>query len=125
MNKLFITFFYAFCGLLLALCISLIISTNVWLEMRIHERLILEVCVVGGIIYSFFRDHASITLFCMLQSSMFLLCLWFSKIDLIYYSIRNVYLYDISIATIRIIFLGLLTSINGIIIYHILRNKSL
>ena len=50
MNKLFLALFYAFCGLLLALSINLIISTNVWLEMRIHERLVIEVCVALGIV---------------------------------------------------------------------------
>jgi len=123
MNKLFLALFYAFCGLLLALSINLIISTNVWLEMRIHERLVIEVCVALGIVFSFFKNSASVALFFVLQSMMFLLCFWFSKIDLIYYSMRNFYLYDISISTIKTVFLGILTLINFMIVYHLLGKK--
>jgi hypothetical protein len=123
MYKLFLAFFYAFCGLLLAISVNLIISTNVWLEMRIHERLVLEVCVGLGIVFSFFRNSASIALFFVFQSMMFLICFWFSKMDLIYYSLRNFYLDDIAIGTIKIVFLTLLTLINLLIVYHLFGKK--
>ncbi|ATB70397.1 hypothetical protein SJPD1_2301 [Sulfurospirillum diekertiae] len=123
MNKLFLGLFYAFCGLLLAISVNLIISTNVWLEMRIHERLVLEVCMGLGIVFSFFRNSASIALFLVLQSTMFLICFWLSKMDLIYYSLRNFYLDGISISTIKIVFLTFLTLINLLIVYHLLGKK--
>jgi len=123
MNKLFLGLFYAFCGLLLAISVNLIISTNVWLEMRIHERLVLEVCIGLGIVFSFFRNSASVALFLVLQSTMFLICFWLSKMDLIYYSLRNFYLDGISISTIKIVFLTFLTLINLLIVYHLLGKK--
>ncbi|ARU49537.1 hypothetical protein [Sulfurospirillum diekertiae] len=123
MNKLFLGLFYAFCGLLLAISVNLIISTNVWLEMRIHERLVLEVCMGLGMVFSFFRNSASIALFLVLQSMMFLICFWLSKMDLIYYSLRNFYLDGISISTIKIVFLTFLTLINLLIVYHLLGKK--
>jgi|GEM_PF-1171820 len=123
MNKLFLGLFYAFCGLLLAISVNLIISTNVWLEMRIHERLVLEVCIGLGIVFSFFRNSASVALFLVLQSTMFLICFWLSKMDLIYYSLRNFYLDGISISTIKIVFLTFLTLINLLIVYHLLDKK--
>ena len=123
MNKLFLGLFYAFCGLLLAISVNLIISTNVWLEMRIHERLVLDVCVGLGIVFSFFRNSASVALFLVLQSTMFLICFWLSKMDLIYYSLRNFYLDGISISTIKIVFLTFLTLINLLIVYHLLGKK--
>jgi len=123
MNKLFLVLFYAFCGLLLAISVNLIISTNVWLEMRIHERLVLEVGVGLGIVFSFLRNSASIALFFVLQSMMFLICFWLSKMDLIYYSLRNFYLDDIAISTIKIVFLSLLTLMNLLIVYHLLGKK--
>jgi len=123
MNKLFLVLFYAFCGLLLAISVNLIISTNVWLEMRIHERLVLEVGVGLGIVFSFLRNSASIALFFVLQSMMFLICFWLSKMDLIYYSLRNFYLDDIAISTIKIVFLTLLTLMNLLIVYHLLGKK--
>lgn len=124
MNRLFLVLFYAFCGLLLAISINLIISTNVWLEMRIHERLVLEVCGVLGIVFSFFRNSASITLFFVLQSIMFLICFWLSKMDIIYYSLRNFYLDGIALSTIKIVFLALLTMMNLLIISHLLVKKT-
>jgi len=124
MNRLFLILFYAFCGLLLAISINLIISTNVWLEMRIHERLVLEVCGVLGIVFSFFRNSASITLFFVLQSIMFLICFWLSKMDIIYYSLRNFYLDGIALSTIKIVFLALLTMMNLLIISHLLVKKT-
>lgn len=123
MNRLFLGLFYAFCGLLLAISVNLIISTNVWLEMRIHERLVLEVCIGLGIVFSFFRNSASVALFLVLQSTMFLICFWLSKMDLIYYSLRNFYLDGISISTIKIVFLTFLTLINLLIVYHLLGKK--
>lgn len=123
MHKLFLGLFYAFCGLLLAISINLIISTNVWLEMRIHERLVLEMCAGLGIVFSFFRNSASIALFMVLQSTMFLICFWLSKMDLIYYSLRNFYLDGIAISTIKIVFLSLLTLINLLIVYQLLGKK--
>lgn len=123
MNKLFLGLFYALCGLLLAISVNLIISTNVWLEMRIHERLVLEVCIGLGIVFSFFRNSASVALFLVLQSTMFLICFWLSKMDLIYYSLRNFYLDGISISTIKIVFLTFLTLINLLIVYHLLGKK--
>jgi len=124
MNRLFLVLFYAFCGLLLAISVNLIISTNVWLEMRIHERLVLEVCGVLGIVFSFFRNSASITLFFVLQSMMFLICFWLSKMDIIYYSLRNFYLDGIALSTIKIVFLALLTMMNLLIISHLLVKKT-
>jgi len=124
MNRLFLVLFYAFCGLLLAISVNLIISTNVWLEMRIHERLVLEVCGVLGIVFSFFRNSASITLFFVLQSIMFLICFWLSKMDIIYYSLRNFYLDGIALSTIKIVFLALLTMMNLLIISHLLVKKT-
>ena len=124
MNRLFLVLFYAFCGLLLAISINLIISTNVWLEMRIHERLVLEVCGVLGIVFSFFRNSASITLFFVLQSIMFLICFWLSKMDIIYYSLRNFYLDGVALSTIKIVFLALLTMMNLLIISHLLVKKT-
>jgi len=124
MNRLFLILFYAFCGLLLAISINLIISTNVWLEMRIHERLVLEVCGVLGIVFSFFRNSASITLFFVLQSIMFLICFWLSKMDIIYYSLRNFYLDGVALSTIKIVFLALLTMMNLLIISHLLVKKT-
>ena len=123
MRKLFLGLFYALCGLLLAISINLIISTNVWLEMRIHERLVLEVCIGLGIVFSFLRNSASIALFMVLQSTMFLICFWLSKMDLIYYSLRNFYLDGIAISTIKIVFLSLLTLINLLIVYQLLSKK--
>lgn len=123
MNKIVITLFYAFCGLLLALSVNLMISTNVWLEMRIHERLVIEGGLALGIVFSFFKNDASIPLFLMLQSVLFLACFWLSKMDLIYYSLRNFYLDGFSIGTIRTIFLGGLTLINLMIALHFLGRK--
>ena len=124
MNRLFLVLFYAFCGLLLAISVNLIISTNVWLEMRIHERLVLEVCGVLGIVFSFFRNSASITLFFVLQSIMFLICFWLSKMDIIYYSLRNFYLDGVALSTIKIVFLALLTMMNLLIMSHLLVKKT-
>ncbi|WP_024953512.1 hypothetical protein [Sulfurospirillum arcachonense] len=124
MNKLSLACFYAFCGLLLAICISLIISMNVWLEMRIHERLVIGVCVGLGILFSLFKRKTSPALFFVLQSLMFLLCFWFSKMDLIYYIIRNFYLSGISIFTIKIVFLSILTFFNGIVFFQIFVKKA-
>lgn len=124
MNKLFLVLFYAFCGLLLAICVNLLISTCVWLEMRIHERLVIEICVVLGIVFSFFKSNASTSLFFVLQSSMFLLCFWLSKMNLVYYILRNFYLYGVSISIIKTVFLGILTLVNLSIFYHLLRRKS-
>ena len=124
MNKLFLVLFYAFCGLLLAISVNLIISTNVWLEMRIHERLVLEVGVGLGIVFSFLRNSASIALFFVLQSMMFLICFWLSKMDIIYFSLRNFYLDGIALSTIKIVFLALLTMMNLLIISHLLVKKT-
>ena len=118
MNKLFLAIFYAFCGLLLALCINLIISTNVWLEMRIHTNVIIEICIALGIVLSLLKNSASVALFYFLQTSMFLISFWIFKMNLIYYIIRDFYLQDLSISYIQIIFLGLLSLINIIIGYH-------
>lgn len=118
MNKLFLAIFYAFCGLLLAICINLIISTNVWLEMRIHTNLVMEICIALGIVFSLLKNSASIPLFYLLQTSMFLITFWISKMNLIYYIIHDFYLQDLSVANIQIIFLGLLSLINIIIGYH-------
>lgn len=123
MKKLFLVLFYAFCGLLLAISINLLISTNVWLEMRIHERLVLEICIGLGIVLSFFQNSASLALFFVLQSTMFLICFWLSKIDLIYYSLRNFYLDGIAISSIKIVFLTFLTLMNFLIIYHLVVKK--
>ncbi|AOO66057.1 hypothetical protein [Sulfurospirillum halorespirans] len=123
MRKLFLVLFYAFCGLLLAISINLLISTNVWLEMRIHERLVLEIGIGLGIVLSFFRNSASIALFFVLQSTMFLICFWLSKMDLIYYSLRNFYLDGIAISTIKIVFLACLSLMNLLIIYHLVGKK--
>jgi len=123
MRKLFLVLFYAFCGLLLAISINLLISTNVWLEMRIHERLVLEICIGLGIVLSFFRNSASIALFFVLQSTMFLICFWLSKMDLIYYSLRNFYLDGIAISSIKIVFLACLSLINLLMIYHLFGKK--
>ena len=123
MRKLFLMLFYAFCGLLLAISINLLISTNVWLEMRIHERLVLEICIGLGIVLSFFRNSASIALFFVIQSTMFLICFWLSKMDLIYYSLRNFYLDGIAIGTIKIVFLTVLTLMNLLILYHLFGKK--
>ena len=123
MRKLFLVLFYAFCGLLLAISINLLISTNVWLEMRIHERLVLEIGITLGIVLSFFRNSASIALFFVLQSTMFLICFWLSKMDLIYYSLRNFYLDGIAISSIKIVFLTVLTLLNLLMIYHLFGKK--
>ena len=123
MRKLFLVLFYAFCGLLLAISINLLISTNVWLEMRIHERLVLQICIGLGIVLSFFRNSASIALFFVLQSTMFLICFWLSKMDLIYYSLRNFYLDGIAISSIKIVFLACLSLINLLMIYHLFGKK--
>lgn len=123
MNKFFLALFYAFCGLLLAICINLIISTNVWLEMRIHERVVIEVCIVLGIVVSLIKSSASVSLFYVLQSAMFLISIWFTKTHLIYYIMRNFYLDGVSIATIKIIFLSFLTLINIMIVYHLVGKK--
>ena len=123
MRKLFLVLFYAFCGLLLAISVNLLISTNVWLEMRIHERLVLEICITLGIVLSFFRSSASIALFFVLQSTMFLICFWLSKMDLIYYSLRNFYLDGIAISSIKIVFLACLSLMNLLMIYHLFGKK--
>jgi len=123
MRKLFLVLFYAFCGLLLAISINLLISTNVWLEMRIHERLVLQICIGLGIVLSFFRNSASIALFFVLQSTMFLICFWLSKMDLIYYSLRNFYLDGIAISSIKIVFLACLSLMNLLMIYHLFGEK--
>lgn len=122
MKKLSNALFYAFCGLLLGICVNLIISTNVWLEMRIHERQVLSLCLGLGVVFSLFKNNASAMLFLCLQSVMFLLCFWLSKMDLVYYIIRNFYLSGVSIFAIKIVFLGLLTILNGIVF---LRKESL
>ena len=123
MRKLFLVLFYAFCGLLLAISVNLLISTNVWLEMRIHERLVLEICIGLGIVFAFFRNSASIALFFVLQSTMFLICFWLSKMDLIYYSLRNFYLDGIAISSIKIVFLACLSLMNLLMIYHLFGKK--
>ena len=119
MKKLFLAFFYAFCGLLLGLCVSLIISTNVWLEMRIHEKTVIAVCVGLGVILSFWKNNASASLFFFSQSTLLLFALWLSKTDLIYYSIRNCYLDGVSISMIKILFLSLLSTVNLMIFVHL------
>lgn len=118
MNKLYLAFFYAFCGLLLAICLNLLISTNVWLEMRIHERQVIEICIVLGILFSFFKKNASSYLFFIIQTSMFLLCFWLSKMDLVFYQLRNFYLDGISLLIIKTVFLTILTLFNGLIMVH-------
>lgn len=123
MNKLFLALFYAICGLLLGLCLNLIIVANQWLEMRMYERIVMEACVSFGIVFSLFKNSASVSLFYILQSSMFLICFWISKMSLIYYIIRNVHLEILSISIIKLIFLGLLTFINILIIYHFASKK--
>ena len=119
MKKLFLAFFYAFCGLLLGLCVSLIISTNVWLEMRIHERTVIAVCVGLGVILSFWKNNASASLFFFSQSTLLLFALWLSKTDLIYYSIRNCYLDGLSIPLIKTFFLCALYIVNLMLFMHL------
>jgi len=85
---------------------------------------VLEVCGVLGIVFSFFRNSASITLFFVLQSIMFLICFWLSKMDIIYYSLRNFYLDGVALSTIKIVFLALLTMMNLLIISHLLVKKT-
>ena len=119
MKKLFLAFFYAFCGLLLGLCVSLIISTNVWLEMRIHERTVIAVCVGLGVILSFWKNNASASLFFFSQSTLLLFALWLSKTDLIYYSIRNCYLDGLSIPLIKTFFLSVLSIVNLMLFMHL------
>ncbi|QCD53144.1 MULTISPECIES: hypothetical protein [unclassified Campylobacter] len=109
--------YYAFCGLLLGLTATLLISMSIWLEMRVHNRYVVVGFALMGLIYGVFAKRLNISAIIFSEVLLFLLIFWLNKPNLIFFNIKESYLDFLSIGQIRYGFLTILTIVNIIVLF--------